>query len=84
MMKHFYAAHSSMGLNFTYDSPCWFVYAFNSAQERDTWLAKNQYDGQKYVAKAVERSEAIKIAPELKSKSADGYGQDAPHRVVHL
>lgn len=34
--KHFYAAHSYMGLNYTYDSSCWTLYAFDSKTERDT------------------------------------------------
>ena len=66
-MKHYYAAHSYMGLNYTYDSPCWMVYCFDSKADRDRWLKDNEYnDNGNLVAEAVTFAEACKIAPDLR------------------
>lgn len=62
MPKYFYAAYSSMGLNFTYDSPCWMVHAFTSQQERDQFTKTCDN------AETVDSKTAVKIAPELKTK----------------
>lgn len=61
MSKQYYAAHSYMGLNFTYDSPCWKVYIFDTAKERDQWVETHEYNGQNYVAMAVSLKTAKKI-----------------------
>ena len=61
--KHFYAAHSYMGVNFTYDSPCWSLYAFDSAKERDEWVSDHKYNDQgSIVAEAVTSTTARKIS----------------------
>lgn len=64
--RHYYAAHSYMGLNYTYDSPCWSLYAFDSAAERDAWLADNEYSNGNLVAEAVTVKTARKISPWLR------------------
>lgn len=64
--RHFYAAHSYMGINYTYDSPCWSLYAFDSAGERDDWLKENKYSNGNLVAEAVDISTARKICPWLR------------------
>jgi hypothetical protein len=65
--KCFFAAHSHMGIEYPYDSPCWVVYAFGTKQERDSWVAVHEYnENGNRVAKVVTKREAIKIAPELK------------------
>lgn len=78
---HYYAAHSYMGLNYTYDSPCWMVYAFDTPQGRDHWVEKNEYnqDTGNLVAQAVYAKEAYKIAPDLRNNPPD-----KASRVTHL
>ena len=63
MSKMYYVGHSYMGTNFTYDSPCWCVYGFNSQQERDKWLETGYYnqDTGNIVAEAITRKDAEKI-----------------------
>ncbi|MCM0758470.1 hypothetical protein M7775_07770 [Sporomusa sphaeroides DSM 2875] len=63
-MKKWYAGHSYMGINFTYDSPCWKAYVFNSKQERDQWVKENEYDQctGNYVAETIDKKTAYKIA----------------------
>ena len=65
--RHYYAAHSYMGLNYTYNSPCWTLYAFDSVQERGAWVKDNEYsqDTGNYVAESVSNSTARKICPWL-------------------
>ena len=61
--KHYYAAHSYMGINFTYDSPCWSAYVFYSKKERDQWVEDGKYNDQgNLVKEAVSRKTAFKIA----------------------
>ena len=38
MTRKYYAAASYMGLNYTWDSPCWNVYVFESPKKRDAWV----------------------------------------------
>lgn len=33
--KKYYAASSYMGLNYTWDSPCWGFWSFDTAADRD-------------------------------------------------
>ena len=40
--KHFYAARNYMGLNYTHDSPCWDLFAFDSKKERDDYVNDDQ------------------------------------------
>ena len=68
MPKFYYAAHSNMGLSYTYDSPCWMVHAFTSKSERDNWVKENKYDNGNLVAEAVDGQTARKIAPELRTE----------------
>jgi len=83
--RHYYAAHSYMGLNYTYDSPCWVLYAFDTRQERDQWVRENEYcqDTGNYVAEAVTARVAAQIAPDLRTKSLHAR-TDKPLRVIHL
>lgn len=85
MNKHYYAAHSYMGLNFTYDSPCWMVYMFDTKAERDQWVKDNEYsqDTGNYVAQAVDLDTARQIAPDLRTKDIHAR-TDHPSRVIHL
>ena len=65
--KHYYAADSYMGLNYTYDSPCWSLYAFDSDKERSEWLEEHAYNDQgNLVAEAVDSDTARKISPYLR------------------
>ena len=65
--RNFYAAHSYMGLNYTYDSPCWLVCSFLSKKERDEWVKDNEYsqDTGNYVAEKINFKTACKIAHDL-------------------
>ena len=64
-MKNYYAGYSYMGLNFTYDSPCWQVLAFSNKQDRENYIKKYGYDGQKYVVETINKKTACKIAHDL-------------------
>ena len=61
MSKQYYVGHSYMGINYTYDSECWRVYAFDSKKARDEYLDNNEYDGSQYVAESITRKTAEKI-----------------------
>jgi hypothetical protein len=51
-----------MGVNYTFDSPCWQLMVFESAAERDAWLKKNEYNDQGNLVAEVEKaSDAVKI-----------------------
>jgi hypothetical protein len=81
--KYFFAAHSNMGLGYTYDSPCWLVYAFGTKQERDAWVSNHEYENGNLVAKTVTKREAIKIAPELSQFFCDNRNiENCIHVVV--
>ena len=66
--RFFFAAHSYMGLDYTYDSSCWLVYVFNNKKDRNNWVAKNEYNQESgnYVAMSVNARTACKIAPDLR------------------
>jgi hypothetical protein len=85
---HYYAAHSYMGLNYTYDSPCWVIYAFDTKSDRDNWVNNHTYnDNGNLVAESVSADVARKIAPDLRKWSPDDkdtYYTKQPHRVIHL
>lgn len=67
MNKYCYAAESYMGLNYTYDSPCWSLYAFPSRDARERWLRRHSYNDQgNLVAEGVSRRVALKIWPALR------------------
>lgn len=80
--RYYYAAHSYMGLNYTYDSPCWVVYVFPTKQERDLWVDENEYDQStgNYVAEAISCDTARKIAPDLRRY----YAFKDCHRVIDM
>ena len=59
--KNYYVGYSYMGLNFSYDSECWRVYAFTSKKARDNYIQQNSYDGRQLIAKAITRKTAEKI-----------------------
>ena len=61
MSKHYYAGYSYMGVNMTYDSPCWTLYAFDSKEERNEWISENEYDNGNIKAESVTRREAERI-----------------------
>jgi len=70
--RFFYAARSTMGVNFTYDSPCWYAYRFESAKARDAWVDEHEYKDSNRVAEAVSRKIAMKIIGFKTSSFADG------------
>lgn len=61
--RHYYAGHSYMGINYTYDCDCWKAYRFDSKKERDEWVEKHEYSQStgNYVAEAVSRKVAMRI-----------------------
>lgn len=63
MSKQYYAGYSYMGINFTFDSPCWCAFAFGSKSDRDEWVSAHDYnqDTGNYVAQAITRKDAEKI-----------------------
>ena len=65
MSKYYYVGHSYMGLNFTYDSPCWRVYKFASMELMRFYLEHNERDENtgNYVAQRISRKTAEKIGP---------------------
>ena len=61
--RRYYGAYSYMGVNFTYDSPCWTAYGFDSKAERDAWVADGEYNDQSNRVKtAISRKEAQTMA----------------------
>lgn len=64
MQKHYYVGCSYMGLDYTYDSPCWKACKFDTKKERDEWLRKNEYNAEssKYVAEKITFADALTIA----------------------
>lgn len=51
-----------MGLNYTYDSPCWKIYEFEGKQEMEKYLDHHEYKDGKFVAQQVTKKIAMKIA----------------------
>lgn len=90
MHKHYYAAHSYMGLNYTYDSPCWSLFCFDSVSERDAWLKSHEYNEQgNLVAEAVNIETVRKICPWLKIHNPHDdqtgyYTFNTGREVIHL
>lgn len=78
--RHYYVAHSYMGLNYAYDSPCWCVYAFDTQKERDEYINEYQYsENGNLIMEMINYTIACKIAPDLKYKN--------PHiarKVIHV
>jgi hypothetical protein len=63
MNKFYYAGHSYMGINFTYDSPCWTLHVFQDKKQRDNWVWDNRYNDQSSMVTEVESVDnAVKIA----------------------
>lgn len=62
MNKHFYAGHSYMGTEFTFDSGCWKLYRFATKSARSAWLENNERRDEKLVAEEVTRVDAARIA----------------------
>ena len=58
--RHYYAASSYMGINYTYDSPCWSLQAFDSKIERDNWVDEDTQHRE-----SVDQKTARKICPWL-------------------
>jgi hypothetical protein len=87
MKRHFFAGYSYMGINFTYESPCWTVFMFDSKKERDTWVAKNEYVDRNIRAQAISQKIAYQIMGITHAKIDQGwYISDArsgrPHEVM--
>jgi HD superfamily phosphodiesterase len=63
MARLFYVGYSYMGTNFSYDSFCWKVYAFDSKKARREWLDDNTYDrsSNNIVAEPIDRQTAYRI-----------------------
>ena len=57
-MKHYYAGHSYMGTNYTYDSPCWVAYRFDGKADRDEWVNR----GESGNVESISQKAAYKIA----------------------
>ena len=53
--RHWYAAVSYMGIEFTFDSPCWTAYVFNNKADRDVFAGASN-------VLPVSRQQAYKIA----------------------
>lgn len=75
--KYYYAAHSSHGTNFTYDSPVWMVHAFKTKKERDNWVNADDYPNGNPTRESVTAETAYKIAPDLRTERVQ-----SAHRVV--
>lgn len=44
--RHYYLGHSYMGINFTYDSPCWQVLVFDNKQKRNDYYKDHKWNDQ--------------------------------------
>lgn len=77
MSKYYYAAYSTMGTSFTYDSPCWMVYAFKTKKERDDWVKADDYPNGNPTRESVTAEIAYKIAPDLRTEPIQ-----SAHRVT--
>jgi hypothetical protein len=77
MSKYYYAAYSSHGINFTYDSPVWMVHAFSTSKERDDWVKDDDYPNGIQTRESVLSETAYKIAPDLRTQPPQ-----SAHRVV--
>lgn len=81
MHKHFYAASSYMGLNYTWDSPCWTLTAYDTAKERDAAVDADSN------TMAVSLATARKICPWLRKcnphDDPTGYYTYNTGRTVH-
>lgn len=63
MQRYYYAGHSYMGVDFTYDSPCWVLHVFQTKEQRDNWVWNNRYNDQNnIVAEVTSEKDAVKIA----------------------
>lgn len=82
--KHYYAGSSYMGINYTYDSPCWSLFAFDNKNERDEWV--NEDDQHR---ESVDLKTARKISPWLHDhnphENQNGYYSYNSYReVLHV
>lgn len=59
--RYFYAGQSYMGTNFSYDSPCWKAYRFESKKARDEFVSKNEYKDGNRVTEEITQKTAMKI-----------------------
>ncbi len=64
-MKLWYAGYNRYGINFTFDSDGWKVYAFKTKKQRDMWVDDNSYNSflGHYVACKLPRQDVDKIMP---------------------
>jgi hypothetical protein len=76
MEKKYYAAHSYMGTDYTFNSPCWVAYQFNSKADRDAWLEGNEYKDGKRVAQSVTRKSVEQIVGRNFTVSSDYVGDN--------
>jgi len=79
--KHYYLAQSYMGLNYTWDSPCWTLTAYDSKEERDAAADADQN------SMGISRRVACKLSPWLRDHSPhdrqDGYYESNNGREVY-
>lgn len=61
MNRHYFVGHSYMGVNYTYDSPCWSLHVFSSQQEREDFLKEHEYKDGNRVCMKVSAKIAAKI-----------------------
>lgn len=80
--KHYYAGYSYMGINYTYDSPCWTAKVFFNKKDRDQWVEENEYNDQgNLVMEAIPSKIAYKIA---RIKSYNHPGIDDNNNLIAL
>ena len=53
--RTFYAQYCPYGINVSYDSNAYEFYAFDTKEERDTWVDTHEFNGSNYVASSVTR-----------------------------
>jgi len=67
-----------MGVNFTFDSPCWLVFMFDSKKERDVWVKEHEYVDGNIKAIAITQKVAYQILGVTPAKLSQGqYISDA-------
>jgi len=76
-----------MGINFTFNSPCWSVFMFDSKKERDAWVKENEYSDGNRKAVEITQKVAYQIMCITQAKLNQGrYISDAvsgrPHEVM--
>ena len=76
--RHYYAGFSYMGTNYTYDSPCWTAFAFNTKTERDAFL----WDCKSNTCEEISRKVAFKIAGISGNYTSPGISNEGPNPIL--